>query len=321
MKQEIENVTMQKLVDVLEEISKKVLWQEDLKRDILIALICQWHILIEWAPWLAKTLTVSSFAQTLWLQFQRIQFTPDLLPSDIIWARIYNPDSKQFEVKKWPIFSHIILADEINRAPSKVQSALLEAMQEGQVTIGDITYPLPSPFMVLATQNPLEQEGTFPLPEAQLDRFLLHHHLGYPNYNEEIEIMKQDKYREKIILQKILKWDDIHWFQAQRSEIQVQDSLYTYIVDIIRATRNKEKYPQIIFWASPRASIALLKSASAYALINQRNYILPEDIKKFAYWVLRHRIILSYEALADNISADIMISKILEDTPTHYSYA
>lgn len=310
----------EKLKKILEEVSKVVVWQESLKQDILIALLSEWHILIEWVPWLAKTLTVSSFAKTLGLKFQRIQFTPDLLPSDIIGARIYNPDSQKFEVKKWPIFSHIILADEINRAPSKVQSALLEAMQEGQVTIGDTTFPLPSPFMVLATQNPLEQEGTFPLPEAQLDRFLLHHFLEYPNYHEELEIMKQESVRKNITLQKILQADDIHTFREQRTEIWVQESLYEYIAEIIRATRDTKKYPQILFWASPRASIALLKTASACALIEQRAYILPEDIKKCAYWVLRHRIILSYEALADNISTDTIVSQILQDIPINQHY-
>ncbi|MCH8518266.1 MoxR family ATPase [Candidatus Gracilibacteria bacterium] len=303
-----------KLGDVLTEVGKVVVGQDELKQHILIALLSEGHILIEGAPGLAKTLTVSSFAKTLGLEFQRIQFTPDLLPSDIIGARIYNPDTKNFEVKKGPIFSNIILADEINRAPSKVQSALLEAMQEGQVTIGDTTFPLPSPFMVLATQNPLEQEGTFPLPEAQLDRFLLHHTLEYPSYEEELHIIQEDANRKNIKLKKILSSEDIKELQESMNSIDIQESLYTYILDIVRATRDKEKYPELMYGASPRASIALLKSSYAKSLLENRSFILPEDIKLLAIPVLRHRIILSYEALAEDISADDIIKKILDNT-------
>ncbi len=303
-----------KLQEVIDEVSKVVIGQDELKEQILVALLSRGHILIEWAPGLAKTLTVSSFAKTLWLSFQRIQFTPDLLPSDLIWARIYNPDSKSFEVKKWPLFAHIILADEINRAPSKVQSALLEAMQEGQVTIWDETFPLPSPFIVLATQNPLEQEGTFPLPEAQLDRFLLHNILTYPSYEEEAQILKWDSERRNISLQKILWVNDIKTMIQEISEVQIEESLYSYILDIISATRNTEKYSEILYWVSPRASIALLKSAKVRAYLHGRNFVFPEDIKYLALPVLRHRIILSYEALAEWLSTEDIIQKILADT-------
>ncbi len=303
-----------KLKEVIEEVSKVVVGQDELKEQILIALLSRGHILIEWAPGLAKTLTVSSFAKTLWLSFQRIQFTPDLLPSDLIWARIYNPDSKSFEIKKWPLFAHIILADEINRAPSKVQSALLEAMQEGQVTIWEETFPLPSPFIVLATQNPLEQEGTFPLPEAQLDRFLLHTILDYPSYEEEREILFWDSERSSIHLKKILNSKDIQVLTGELKDVQVEASLYTYILDIVSATRNNTKYPEILYWASPRAGIALLKSAKARAFLHGRNFVLPEDIKALCKSVLRHRMILSYEALAQEISPDKLIQKILADT-------
>ena len=300
---------------VIQELSRVVVGQEELKTHILTVFIAKWHILIEWAPWLAKTLTVSSFAKTLWLKFQRIQFTPDLLPSDIIWARIYNPETRSFEVKKWPIFANIILADEINRAPSKVQSALLEAMQERQVTIWEETFPLPSPFMVLATQNPLEQEWTFPLPEAQLDRFLMHHTLQYPNYQEEMDIIKHDLVRNNTHLKKILSKKEINTIQDEINFIQIQEDLYTYILNIVRATRDNKKYPEIMYWASPRASIALLKTAYAHATIKNRNFVLPEDIKTLAPSILRHRIILSYESLAENIVPDDIIKKILDNTP------
>ena len=303
-----------KLQEVLEEVGKVVVGQKELKEQILIALLSGWHILIEWAPGLAKTLTVSSFAKTLWLSFQRIQFTPDLLPSDLIWARIYNPDTKEFEIKKWPLFANIILADEINRAPSKVQSALLEAMQERQITIWEKTFPLPSPFIVLATQNPLEQEGTFPLPEAQLDRFLLHNILTYPNYEEEAQILKWDAERWNTVLKKILWTKDIKNLMNEISEVQIEESLYTYILDIISATRDNSKYPEILYWASPRASIALLKSAKVRAYLHGRNFVFPEDIKFLTSWVLRHRIILSYESLAEWLQSDDIIEKILAET-------
>lgn len=302
----------QKLKQVLDEIWQVVMGQEELKQDILIALLSSGHILLEWVPWLAKTLTVSSFAHTLWLDFQRIQFTPDLLPSDIIWARIYNPESREYEIKKWPIFSNIILADEINRAPSKVQSALLEAMQEKQVTIGDTTITLPSPFIVLATQNPLEQEGTFPLPEAQLDRFTIQTILNYPSQEEELQILKTESSRKSYKLKKILTKKDIHEAIEKIASQEISETAYQYICNIVRATRDTKIAPHMMIGASPRASLALAECSKVLSFLKWRNFVLPEDIKSLAPRILRHRIILHYEALADGITSDMAIQELLE---------
>lgn len=297
------------------EIGKKVIGQKTLVRDLLIALFSRWHVLIEWAPWLAKTLTVESLAQALHLDFRRIQFTPDLLPSDLIGSNIYNPAKNEFYIKKGPIFTHFLLADEINRAPSKVQSALLEAMAEKQVSIWDQTFKLDVPFIVLATQNPIEQEGTFNLPEAQLDRFLLKTVVDYPTEQEEIEILKMISSIENAQISKVFQKDDIAKIWTLIETIYADDNILHYIKDIVFYTRKQEtkvsKY--IAYPVSPRASLALLKTAKTLAFLNGRDFVLPEDIKEMAFPVLRHRIILNYEALADDVKVDEIIKIILDN--------
>ena len=297
------------------EISKKVIGQKSLVRDLFIVLFSRGHILIEWAPWLAKTLAVDSLSKVLNLNFKRIQFTPDLLPSDLIWSNIYNPAKNEFYVKNWPIFSNFVLADEINRAPSKVQSALLEAMAERQVSIWDTTFKLDLPFIVLATQNPIEQEWTFNLPEAQLDRFLLKTIVDYPNESEELEIMRQNKNIEKIQINSIFSKEEILQVQDLVDEIYVDENILNYIKDIVFYTRNSNtnisKY--ISYPVSPRASLSLLKTAKALALISWRDFVIPEDVKEMTYWVLRHRIILNYDAMADEIKVDDLIKIILDN--------
>ena len=296
-----------------QEVWKIIVGQERVKRDIIIALLSWGHILLEWAPWLAKTRTISTFAQALSMSFKRLQFTPDLLPSDLIGAKIYDPDLKEFQVKKGPIFANFVLADEINRAPSKVQSALLEAMEEKQVTIGEETFSLGAPFIVLATQNPLEQEGTFSLPEAQLDRFLLKTIVEYPTHAEEKQILAGLLERDQQKVSKVFWKKDILDMRKAVEAIEVSESIYEYICNIVFATRNTQKYPELVYGASPRASLALLRTAKAQAFIEGRDFVIPEDIKTLAYWVLRHRIILSYEALAEDITKDDIISRILDD--------
>ncbi len=304
-----------KIDEIYTEIWKKVVWQKTLVRDLLIVLFSKWHILIEWAPGLAKTLTVDSLARTLDLDFKRIQFTPDLLPSDLIGSNIYNPVKNEFYIKKWPIFSNFVLADEINRAPSKVQSALLEAMAEKQVSIWDTTFSLDLPFIVLATQNPIEQEWTFNLPEAQLDRFLLKTIVDYPNETEEIEIMKNATTIDQVKLTKIFTKKDLKEISNLIDEIFVDEKIFEYIKNIVFYTRNTEneisKY--LNYPVSPRASLALLKTAKALAFLDGRNFLLPEDIKEMAYPVLRHRISLNYEALAEEVKVDDIIKIVLEN--------
>ncbi len=304
----------EKMKELQEEVGKIIVGQDDLKRDIMVALFAGGHILLEGAPGLAKTRTVSTFSDALGLKFQRIQFTPDLLPSDLIGAKIYDPEAKQFEVKKGPVFANFVLADEINRAPSKVQSALLEAMEERQVTIGEETFPLDAPFMVLATQNPLEQEGTFHLPEAQLDRFLLKTIVEYPTTSEEREILTGSLQREITKISKILTKKEILWVQKLIDEVEVSDPVYDYICRIIAASRDTKRYTEIVYGASPRASLSLLRTSKVLAALEWRDFVLPEDIKSMAHGVLRHRIILSYEALAEDTRTDDVIEKILEDT-------
>jgi MoxR-like ATPase len=276
------------------------------------------HVLLEGVPGLAKTLTINTLAKILDLHFQRIQFTPDLLPSDLVGTMIYNPLKNEFEVKKGPIFAQIILADEINRAPAKVQSALLEAMAEKQVTIGETTYPLDKPFLVLATQNPVEQEGTFPLPEAQVDRFMLKVFLNYLDKDQELEVMRKMsnmdfQYEPKAVLS--LK--DIQAIRKEINEITISETLERYIIELIFATRNPEDYgltkeaDYIQFGASPRASIHLNLAAKVMAYLAGRDYVLPEDIKEMTPDVLNHRIILTYEAEADNITSLQIIQTIL----------
>lgn len=308
----------EKIQLVIKEMGEVVIGQERLINRLLVGLFTGGHVLLEGVPGLAKTLTINTLAKILDLYFQRIQFTPDLLPSDLVGTMIYNPLKNEFEVKKGPIFAQIILADEINRAPAKVQSALLEAMAEKQVTIGETTYPLDKPFLVLATQNPVEHEGTFPLPEAQMDRFMLKVFLNYLDKDQELEVMRKMsnmdfKYEPKAIL----TFDDIQSIRKEINKITISETLEKYIIELIFATRNPADYgltkeaDYIQFGASPRASIHLNLAAKVMAYLEGRDYVLPEDIKEMTPDVLNHRIILTYEAEADNISTLQIIQTIL----------
>lgn len=295
------------------EIQKKIIGQDDMVRKILIGILTDNHILLEGLPGLAKSLTVNTLAQTLGLKFSRIQFTPDLLPSDIIGTEIYNEKTGEFYTKKGPIFANIILADEINRAPAKVQSALLEAMQEKQITIANETFKLDKPFIVLATQNPIEQDGTYPLPEAQQDRFLMKVKIEYPTKEEEKNILKlltsaQDF--DSIEIEEILNKDKIEELKKLIKEIYLDEKLMDYILDIIFKTRDNNEY--INCGASPRASIALVVSAKANAFLEGRDFVIPQDIKKVIFDVLRHRIILTYEAEAEGKNVEDIITNIME---------
>ncbi len=302
---------------MLKEIGKVVVGQRDMLEGILMGLLTGGHVLLEGVPGLAKTLTISSVAKSVSLNFGRIQFTPDLLPSDLIGTMIFNPKSGEFAPKKGPIFTNIVLADEINRAPAKVQSALLEAMAEKQVTIGDASYKIESPFLVLATQNPLEQEGTYPLPEAQLDRFMFKILVTYPSKAEELEIMNrmgQDVHPE---IEAVITKDELSRARARVDQVYVDDKIRNYIVELVMATRQPKKYgldeleSLISVGASPRATINLIRSAKANAFIRGRGYVTAEDVKAIAYNVLRHRLILSFEAEAEEIKGDDVIKKIL----------
>ena len=312
------------------EAEKRLIGQEQLLMDIFIAFIADGHVLLEGVPGLAKTLTIKTAAEILGMSFKRIQFTPDLLPADITGTMIYEQNKGSFSVRKGPIFSNVILADEINRAPAKVQSAMLEAMEERHVTIGDSTFALPTPFFVLATQNPIEQEGTYNLPEAELDRFLMKLLITYPSAEQEIKIIQTCGEASKIPVKKILSEDDFTFIRENFNKINCDDTIAKYTVSILNVTRaNSERKNEsafghntknditryIQFGASPRAGIAMLKCAKGHALIQGRDFVLPEDIKAVACNVLRHRIVLSYEALADNVSADDIINRILEFIP------
>lgn len=302
---------------VTAQIKKSVIGQDKLIERLLIGLICNGHILIEGVPGVAKTLTVTTLAKTLSLCFNRIQFTPDLLPSDLIGTLIYNPATASFSVKKGPLFANLILADEINRAPAKVQSALLEAMQERQITIGDNSYKLEKPFMVLATQNPIDQEGTYSLPEAQVDRFMMKVIVDYPTHSEEVEILnRHSSLTNQISINTVSDKNFISNLSAALDSVFIDDLLKNYIVDIVSATRKPSDFGlkidnYISYGASPRAVIALALASKAYALLQGRDWVGAEDIKEVAYDVLRHRIGISYEALAEEITSDIIIGKIL----------
>ncbi|MGM0419353.1 MAG: AAA family ATPase [Thermodesulfobacteriota bacterium] len=304
--------------NVKKEIKKQLVGQSDLIDGLLISLITGQHVLLEGVPGLAKTSSVKALADSVSLNFKRVQFTPDLLPADIVGTEIYLPKTGDFTVKKGPVFNNIILADEINRAPSKVQSALLEAMQENQVTIGDETYILPSPFMVLATQNPIEQEGTYPLPEAQVDRFMLKLKIDYPDKDEERLILDKAVFEKKETINPVLKDSDIKELSNLVYQVYMDEKLKKYIVDIVDASRNpRELNPEISeyirFGASPRATIFLASASKAKAFLNKRGYVVPSDIKAVAHDVLRHRILLSYEAEAEDITTEELISVILRN--------
>jgi len=306
------------LDDLLREINKVIVGQRYMLERLLIGLLARGHILIEGVPGLAKTLAVKTLAGALRAQFQRIQFTPDLLPADLIGTLIYNPKDGGFVTRKGPIFANIILADEINRAPAKVQSALLEAMQERQVTIGRETFPLEEPFLVLATQNPIEQEGTYPLPEAQVDRFMLKLRVTYPEKDEELEIVNRMVGRRDIAVDRVVTPQAILQARTNVDKVYVDEKVKSYVLDIVSATRDTEKYNMkdltgfIEYGASPRASIYLIEAGKAHAFLNHRGYATPEDIKTIAPDVLRHRLILSYEAEAEEKKPEDIIKRILE---------
>jgi MoxR-like ATPase len=303
--------------NVLAETSRIIVGQERLMNRLLVALLSDGHILIEGVPGLAKTLAVRTLAATLSAQFQRIQFTPDLLPADLTGTQIYNPRTGEFTPRTGPIFSNIILADEINRAPAKVQSALLEAMEERQVTLGDHTYPLEDPFMVLATQNPIEQEGTYPLPEAQLDRFMLKVVVDYPTRMEEKLIMERMAGEKPALPGPVIGFDEIRQARQVVNSIYVDDKIKEYVLNIVFATRQpesaglKDLKSLVEFGASPRATIFLIKAAKAHAFLRGRGYVTPEDIKQVAPDVLRHRIIVSFEAEAEEVTAADIVRQLL----------
>lgn len=291
------------------EIARIIVGNEQIIEHMLIALLVRGHVLIEGVPGVAKTTLVKAVAETLGLSFKRIQFTPDLLPSDLLGTLIFNQKTHEFEARKGPIFAHVILADEINRAPSKVQSALLECMQERQVTLGTTTYPLEEPFFVFATQNPLEQEGTYRLPEAQVDRFLFKLIMKYPQRAEEKEILARRVYT--LNTQPILTQADILKLQSIVREVYVDDRIIEYIVSIVHATRDTESFKSIACGASPRATLALYEAARAVAFIHKRHFVVPEDVRSIAPAILRHRIILTYEAEADGVLPDSVIGAII----------
>lgn len=307
-----------KINQLIEEVGKVVVGQNYMVNRLLIGLFTNGHILLEGVPGLAKTLTINTLAKALHLDFQRIQFTPDLLPSDLVGTMIYNQSKGIFEVKKGPVFANLILADEVNRSPAKVQSALLECMQEKQVTIGETTYKLDKPFLVLATQNPVEQEGTYPLPEAQVDRFMMKVHIDYLDKESELEVMRRmSNMSFGYQVQTMLNKEDIFEIKEMINQVNISESLERYIIELVFATRTPKEYGlieeagYIQFGASPRASINLNLASKALAFFNQRDYVLPEDIKAVALDVLNHRIILNYEADADGISTKQIIENIL----------
>ena len=305
-------------VDIISmEMNKVIVGQKHLVENLLIGLLADGHILLEGMPGLAKTLAINTLANIVDAKFSRIQFTPDLLPADVIGTMIYSQKSEQFQVKQGPIFANFVLADEINRSPAKVQSALLEAMQERQVTIGDNTYKLPKPFLVMATQNPVEQEGTYPLPEAQVDRFMLKVIVNYPKKEEEKLIIKMHNARTFPKASAVLKPEDIVRAREVVKDVYMDEKIEKYIVDIVYATRTPDEYglgklkDLIQYGASPRASISLAMASKAYAFIKRRGYVIPEDVRAVCYEVLRHRIGLTYEAEAENITTENIITDII----------
>lgn len=307
-------------VDLLTmEINKVIIGQKHMVERLLIGLLGQGHILLEGVPGLAKTLAINTLSQSVKGIFSRVQFTPDLLPADVVGTMIYNIKENDFTIKKGPVFANFVLADEINRAPAKVQSALLEAMQEKQVTIGDSTFKLPSPFLVMATQNPVEQEGTYPLPEAQVDRFMLKTVIDYPKLDEEQIIIRSNLNNIQEKIKPVVTTKQIEKAQATVREIYMDEKIEKYILDLIFATRYPEKYnlaeikPLISFGASPRGSINLATAAKCHAFLKHRGYVIPEDVREVIYDVLRHRIGLTYEAEAENVTSEDLISQIINE--------
>ncbi|SDK65365.1 MoxR-like ATPase [Catalinimonas alkaloidigena] len=314
----------EKIQQIFQEVGKVVVGQQYMVNRLLIGLFTNGHVLLEGVPGLAKTLTINTLAKVLHLDFQRIQFTPDLLPADLVGTMIYNQKVGNFEVKKGPVFANLILADEVNRSPAKVQSALLEAMQEKQVTIGETTFPLDRPFLVLATQNPVEQEGTYPLPEAQVDRFMMKIYVSYPSKTDELEVMRRmSNMSFSANVQPLLTKEDVFAIRDAINRVTLSESLEHYIIDLIFATRNPRDYglneeaTYLQFGASPRGSINLNLAAKAIAFFQGRDYVLPEDIKEVAPDVLNHRILLNYEAEADGISSRQIIERVLNKVSVH----
>lgn len=305
------------VTNLLTGMDRVIVGQKHLVESLLISLLADGHVLLEGMPGLAKTLAIKTLSELIDADFSRIQFTPDLLPADVVGTMVYSQKSEEFKAKRGPVFANFVLADEINRAPAKVQSALLEAMQERQVTIGKETFALPSPFLVLATQNPIEQEGTYPLPEAQVDRFMLKVIIGYPELSEEKKIIRQNISGEKTDVKPVLKPEEIIEARKVVRQVYLDEKIEQYIADIVFATRYPDKYglkelkEMIAFGGSPRASINLALAARAYAFIKRRGYVVPEDVRAVAHDVLRHRIGLSYEAEASNVTADEIVSLIL----------
>ena len=308
--------------DVINEVGKRVVGQTYMVERLLIGLLTGGHVLLEGVPGLAKTLTVRTLAETINTTFSRIQFTPDLLPADVIGTQIYDQSTGGFSIKKGPIFANIVLADEINRAPAKVQAALLEAMQEKQVTIGGETHRLQEPFLVLATQNPIEQEGTYPLPEAQIDRFMLKLTVGYPTRDEEKEVLRRMASGVPIAIGHMTTPEAILTARKHIAELYLDERMVDYIVDIVHATRYpadaklKELVPLIEFGASPRATLSLAQASRAHAFLRGRSYVTPDDVKAIAPDVLRHRIVTTYEAEAEEVTSDTIVSRVLDTVPT-----
>ena len=303
---------------LLQEVGGVIVGQKAMVEQLLIGLLSDGHVLMEGVPGLAKTLTVRTLADAIRTSFQRIQFTPDLLPADLIGTLIYDPRKSEFRTRKGPVFANVILADEINRSPAKVQSALLEAMQERTVTIGEDTYPLPSPFLVLATQNPIDQEGTYPLPEAQVDRFMLKLSVGYPDRDEELEIMRRMSAGPPPAAEPVVTPEEILTAREAVETIYMDSQVERYIVDLVFATREPaqsglaELDPLISFGASPRATIYLAKTSRAHAFLRHRGYVTPEDVRSVAMDVLRHRVILTYEAEAEEVTAEDVVTRVLD---------
>ncbi|HSA55748.1 MAG TPA: MoxR family ATPase [Gemmatimonadaceae bacterium] len=308
--------------NVLQQVARRVVGQEYMVERLLISLLTGGHVLLEGVPGLAKTLTVRTLAETIRTTFQRIQFTPDLLPADVLGTQVFDQSTGTFSIKRGPIFANIVLADEINRAPAKVQAALLEAMQEKQVTLGGQTFRLEEPFLVLATQNPIEQEGTYPLPEAQVDRFMLKLRVGYPSRDEEKEIMRRMAGGEPIAVQQVASPEAIMEARRHIADLYMDERIVDYIVDIVLATREpagagmKDLAPLIEFGASPRATIALAQASRAHAFLRGRTYVTPDDVKAIAPDVLRHRVLTTYEAEAEEVTSDDVVKKILQTVET-----
>src|SRR5688500_15153918 len=308
--------------DVSRQVGRRVVGQEYMVERLLISLLTGGHVLLEGVPGLAKTLTVRTLAETIDTSFQRIQFTPDLLPADVLGTQVYDQSTGKFNIKQGPIFANIILADEINRAPAKVQAALLEAMQEKQVTIGGTTYRLEEPFLVLATQNPIEQEGTYPLPEAQVDRFMLKLRVGYPSRDEEKEIMRRMASGEPIAISKVATHESVLEVRHRIAVLYRDERIVDYIVDIVHATRVPKDFglsdltPLVEFGASPRATIALAQASRAHAFLRGRSFVTPDDVKAIAPDVLRHRVLITYEAEAEEVTSEAIVERILATIET-----